>query len=58
MEKLKSFENCANVAIAVIPTDNGWMAIASKRDLADRPRCAQRIEQIQKQLREIYVLKE
>jgi hypothetical protein len=56
-EELKSFENCANVSIAVVPTDNGWMAIASQKDLARRPRCAQRIEQIQKQLREIYILK-
>ena len=57
-EKLKSFENCANVAIAVVPTDNGWMAIASQKDLAAHPRCAKHVEQIQKQLREIYVLKE
>jgi hypothetical protein len=57
MEKLKSFENCGRVAIAVVPTDNGWKAIASQRDLAGRPRCAKHIEQIQKQLSEIYVLK-
>jgi hypothetical protein len=57
-EKLKSFENCGSVAIAVVPTDDGWKAIASRRDVSQHPHCAQRIEQIQKQLREIYVLKE
>jgi hypothetical protein len=57
-EKLKSFENCGRVAIAVVPTDDGWKAIASRRDVGQHPRCAKRIEQIQKQLREIYVLKE
>ena len=57
-EKLKSFENCGRVAIAIIPAGRGWMAIASQKDLAAHPGCAKHVEQIQKQLREIYVLKE
>jgi hypothetical protein len=57
-EKLKSFENCGKVAIAIIPAGRGWIAIASQKDLAAHPRCAKHVEQIQKQLREIYVLKE
>ena len=57
-EELKSFENCGRVAIAIIPAEDGWMAIASQKDLAGHPRCAQHIKQIQKQLRETYVLKD
>jgi hypothetical protein len=30
-EKLKSFENCGRVAIAIIPAGRGWMAIASQK---------------------------
>ena len=57
-ERLRSFGGCANVSIAIIPAEDGWMAIASQKDLAGHPRCAQRIKQIQKQLRESYVLKD
>jgi hypothetical protein len=56
-EKLRSFGGCANVSIAIIPAEDGWMAIGSQKDLAAHPRCAKHVEQIQKQLREIYVLK-
>jgi hypothetical protein len=56
-EKLRSFDDCANVSIAVVPTADGWKAIASQKDMAAHPRCAKHVEQIQKQLREIYVLK-
>jgi hypothetical protein len=56
-ERLRSFGGCANVSIAIIPAEDGWMAIASQKDLAGRPHCAKHIEQIQKQLRETYVLK-
>jgi hypothetical protein len=30
-EKLRSFGDCANVSIAIIPAEDGWMAIASQK---------------------------
>jgi hypothetical protein len=58
-EKLKEFDDCpASVSIAIVPTpDVGWTALISPRQRAQHPRCARRIEEIQKQLREIHVLK-
>jgi hypothetical protein len=35
---------------------NGWTAIASRGDRIAHPRCGKRIEQVQRELREIYVL--
>jgi hypothetical protein len=54
-EKLKSFRDGAP-AIAIVPNKGGWTAIASRNDRNHHPRCAQRIEQVQRELREIYVL--
>jgi hypothetical protein len=50
----KSFRDGAP-AIAIVPNKGGWTAIASRND-RNHPRCAQRIEQVQRELREIYVL--
>jgi hypothetical protein len=56
-EKLKPFGDCAlSIAVAIIPSKDGWSALASQRDLHSRPHCAKRIEQVQKELRKIYVL--
>ena len=56
-EKLKSFGDCAPaISIAIVPNKDGWTAIASRRDRNTHPRCAKRIEQVQRELREIYVL--
>jgi hypothetical protein len=56
-EKLKSFRDCApTVSIAIVPNKGGWTAIASRNDRNHYPRCAKRIEQVQRELREIYVL--
>jgi hypothetical protein len=55
--KLKSFRDCAPaVSIAIVPTKDGWTALESRNDSNRYPRCAKCIEQIQKELREIYVL--
>jgi hypothetical protein len=57
MEKLRSFSDCApNVSIAIVPNKDGWSAIASRGDRIAHPLCAKRIEQVQRELREIYVL--
>ena len=56
-EKLKSFGDCAPaISIAIVPNKDGWTAIASRRDRNTHPRCAKRIKQVQRELREIYVL--
>jgi hypothetical protein len=56
-EKLKPFRDCApTISIAIVPSEDGWTAIASRNDRSHHPRCAQRMEQVQRELREIYVL--
>jgi hypothetical protein len=56
-EKLKPFRDCApTISIAVVPTEGGWTAIASRNDSNHHPGCAKRIEEVQRELREIYVL--
>jgi len=56
-EKLRSFNECAApISIAIVPNKDGWTAIASRRDRNTHPRCAKRIKQVQRELREIYVL--
>jgi hypothetical protein len=56
-EKLKSFRDCApTVTVAIVPNKGGWTAIASRKDHNTHPGCAKRIEEVQRELREIYVL--
>jgi hypothetical protein len=57
-EKLNAFDSCPPaVSIAIVPTGaDGWAAVTTARVRAAYPLCARRIEQIQKQLRGIYVL--
>jgi hypothetical protein len=56
-ERLSSFDDCSpSIAIAIVPTEAGWTAVTTPRDRTGRPQCVRRIEQIQKQLRDVYVL--
>jgi hypothetical protein len=56
-EKLLTFADCPpSIKIAIVPSDVGWTVVMTARDRKSLPDCAQRIEQIQKQLREVYVL--
>jgi hypothetical protein len=56
-EKLRSFDECSQgTNIAIVPSEDGWTAIMGARRRGPHPRCDRRIEQIQKQLRQIYVL--
>jgi hypothetical protein len=56
-EKLSSFDDCPpEIPIAIVPSGGGWKAVTAPRDRTGRPDCVRRIEQIQEQLREIYVL--
>jgi hypothetical protein len=56
-ERLSSFDDCTpSIPIAIVPSEAGWTAVTSPRYRAGRPDCVRRIEQIQKQLRDVYVL--
>jgi hypothetical protein len=45
-EKLRSFDDCApTVSIAIVPCEDGWRAIASRKDGVGHPLCARRLEQ-------------
>ena len=56
-EKLKSFGDCAPaISIAIVPNKDGWTAIASRRDRMTNSRCVKRIQQVQSELRELYIL--
>jgi hypothetical protein len=56
-EKLSSFDDCSrSISFAIVPSREGWTAVTTHRERTDRPNCVKRIEQLQKQLREIYVL--
>jgi hypothetical protein len=59
-EKIKEFDDCPGhgLSIAVVPMpDVGWSALISPRQRTTHPLCAKRVEMIQKQLREMYVLR-
>jgi hypothetical protein len=56
-EKLSSFADCPkSIKLAIVPSDAGWTVVMTAADRKRLPDCAKRIEQIQKQLREVYVL--
>jgi hypothetical protein len=56
-EKLSSFGDCSSsISIAIVPSREGWTTVTTHRDRTGHPNCIRRIEQLQKQLREIYVL--
>jgi hypothetical protein len=58
-ETLKSFDDCSpTTSIAIVPSrDVGWMAVMSARSRTHNPLCARRVEAVQKELREIYILR-
>jgi hypothetical protein len=56
-ERLRSFDDCGpGVSVAIVPSEDGWRAVASRKDRHAHPLCAKCIERVQKELREIYVL--
>ena len=56
-EKLSSFEECpVSISIGIVPSSEGWTVVTNQRDRRAHPDCIKCIEQLQKQLREIYVL--
>ncbi len=59
-QKLEAFDDCPpEVPIAVVPAqDVGWRAVMSAKVRTQNPHWARRVEAVQKQLREIYVLRD
>jgi hypothetical protein len=56
-EKLSTFADCPpSIKLAIVPSEAGWMVVITPRDRKRLPDCAKRIDQVQKQLREVYVL--
>jgi len=56
-ERLSSFDDCSpSIPIAIVPSHAGWTAVTNSRHRTARPACVRRIEQIQRQLRDVYVL--
>jgi hypothetical protein len=56
-EKLSSFDDCSpSISIAIVPSSEGWTAVSTYRDRTGQPNFVRRIEQLQKQLRQIYAL--
>jgi hypothetical protein len=56
-EKLSTFADCPpSIKLAIVPSEAGWTVVTTARDRKRLPDCAKRIDQLQKQLREVYVL--
>lgn len=54
---MQSSDHCSRaIAVAIVPSRGSW-AVVTNKSKAMQPRCAARIEQLQKELREIYDLK-
>jgi hypothetical protein len=59
-ERIKEFDDCPaqGLSIAIVPMpDVGWSALISPKQRTTYPVCAKRVDSIQKQLRELYVLR-
>jgi hypothetical protein len=59
-EKIKELDDCPaqGLSIAIVPMPKvGWSALISPKQRTAYPVCAKRVETIQTQLRELYVLK-
>jgi hypothetical protein len=56
-ERLSSFDDGSpSIPIAIVPSDVGWTVVITPRHRARRPGWVRRIERIQTQLRDVYVL--
>jgi hypothetical protein len=58
-QKMLTYPECAHgFPVAIVPDDRrGWKALAAPYVLKRYPWCARRVEEAQKELREIYALK-
>lgn len=56
-ERLASFnDGSPSIPIAIVPSEAGWTVVITPRHRAKQPGWVRRIQQIQKQLRDLYVL--
>jgi hypothetical protein len=56
-ERMQSFDDCGSgISLAIVPSKEGWSVVMNARGRNDNPRCAKRIQQLQSQLRQSYVL--
>jgi hypothetical protein len=59
-EQLNEFHDCPRFgpSMAIVPApDVGWTVLMNPRQLSKYPLCAKRVRTIEKQFREMYVLK-
>ena len=57
-ERLRETGACGSaVSIAIVRNESGWIAVTDKAHLRRFPGCAEQMERIQKELREIYDLR-
>ena len=57
-EKMKETADCGpTVPVAIVRDGTSWIALTDKVLIKRFPRCAEQIERIQKELREIYDLR-
>jgi hypothetical protein len=57
-EKLRAFDECGQARIAIVSDGSTWRAILTHGKDQTTMLCRRRMELIQKQLREIYILDE
>jgi hypothetical protein len=57
-EKLRAFDECGQAGIAIVQDGTTWRAVLTHGKEQTAMLCRRRMELIQKQLREIYILKE
>jgi hypothetical protein len=56
-ERLQSSGDCSlGTSIAIVPSTDGWVVVSKARQRENSPGCVKRIEKLQKELRDLYVL--
>lgn len=57
-EKMRDYDECGQASIAIVPDGDTWRAILTHGKNQTAILCRRRMELVQKQLREIYALKD
>jgi hypothetical protein len=57
LERLKDFDDCSpRISIAIVPSKSGWKVLSYRWARFKNPSCQKRIEKVQAELRDKYVL--
>ena len=57
-ERLKEVGDCSpRISIAIVPTEKNWVAVSNAWAGFKNPKCIERIERLQNELRKSYTLK-